>query len=101
MNRSLPRGDCRRRIPDPRRPSRRGRAVPGTGGLVGGVAAVASEPRVGHCCATFGPRWIARRRLGVSAKAAVTRPWHAGIETRSRKARRGRSRGGPGREGGA
>jgi hypothetical protein len=50
-----------------------GRAVPGAGGLVGGVAAVTSEPRVGPCCATFGPRSLGRRRLGVWAKDAVTR----------------------------
>ena len=38
MNRTLPCGDCRRGSPDPRRPSGLAGAVPGAGGLVGGVA---------------------------------------------------------------
>lgn len=50
----------------------------------------ASQPRNGPCCATVGPGSLARRRLGVfSAKAAVTLAGQAGIEARSRKARRG------------
>jgi hypothetical protein len=39
MNRSLPPGDCGDRSFDPGRPSRRGRAVPGAGRLVGGIEA--------------------------------------------------------------
>ena len=62
MNRLLPRGG-RRGGTDPGRPSE-------SGGLVGGVAAAAMRTRNGPCCATFGPRSFARRRLGVSAKAA-------------------------------
>ena len=59
----------------------------------------AGQPRVGHCCATSGPRSLARQRHGVLAQAAVTWAGQAGIEARSRKARRGRSR--AGQEGGA
>ena len=91
MNRSLPPGDRGRRSPDPGRPSGPGRAVPGAGGLVDGVAAVAGEPRVGPRCAMFGPRSRGRRRLGVSAKAAVTWAQRAGIGARSRKARQARA----------
>jgi hypothetical protein len=65
MNRALPPRDCGCRILAPGRPSGLARAVPGALGLVGGVAAVASESRVGHCCATFGPRSFLQRRLGV------------------------------------
>jgi hypothetical protein len=39
MNRPLPPGDRGNRSSDPGRPSRRGRPVPGTGGLVDGVKA--------------------------------------------------------------
>src|ERR1019366_3830256 len=64
------------------------------GGLVDGVAAMARESRVGHGRATFGPRWHEWRRLGVTAKAAVTGAGRAGIESTSRKGRRGRNRAG-------
>jgi hypothetical protein len=53
MNRSLPRGG-RRGSPDPGRAS-------GSDGLVGGVAAAAMRTRNGHCCATSGPRSLARK----------------------------------------
>jgi hypothetical protein len=39
----------------------------------------ASQPRVGSCCARVGPGSLARRRLGVSAKAAND------LDTASRK----------------
>ena len=81
MNRSLPRGN-RRGSPDPGRAS-------GSGGLVGGVAAAAMRTRNGHCCATSGPRSLARQRHGVLAKAAVTWAGETGIEARSRKTRHG------------
>src|ERR1017187_214063 len=55
---------------------------------------MARESRVGHGRATFGPRWHEWRRLGVTAKAAVTGAGRAGIESTSRKARRGRNRAG-------
>jgi hypothetical protein len=66
--------------------------MPGSGGLVWGVAAVAGGPRVGPGCATVGPRAFGWRQVGVTAKATVTWAGRAGIEARSRKARRGRSR---------
>jgi hypothetical protein len=72
--------------------------VPRAHRLVGGVAAAAGEPTIGPCCATFGPRSLRRRPLGVSANAAVTLPWRPGIEANEKKARRGRSR--AGQEGG-
>src|ERR1017187_2786122 len=55
---------------------------------------MARESRVGHGRATFGPRWHEWRRLGVTAKAAVTGAGRAGTEATSRKARRGRNRAG-------
>ena len=64
------------------------------GGLVWRVAAVASEPRVGPSCATFGPRSHGPRRLGEWAKAAVTGVGRAGIEARRREGRRGPEPGG-------
>ena len=68
------------------------------GGLVRRVAAVAREPRIGTCCATFGPRSLGRRRLDEWAKAPrLAGAGRAGIEARGREARRGRSRAG-GRE---
>ena len=53
--------------------------------------------RVGHGCATFGPRSFRRRRLGVLGKGAN---WigQAVLDARSRKAHRGKCRGGLGRE---
>jgi hypothetical protein len=63
MNRALPPGDYGYRSSTPSRPSGSARALPGAGGLVGGVAAVAT--RIGHHCATFGPRSFLRRRLDV------------------------------------
>jgi hypothetical protein len=89
MNRALPPGDRGYRSPDPRRESGSGRVVLGLGGLVGGIAAAA---RFGRYCATVGPRSRRWRRLGVRAKAAVTGAGRAGIEARSKKVRRGRSR---------
>jgi hypothetical protein len=68
VNRPLPPGDRGLRDTDARRKSGPGGIVRGPGRLVGGAAAVASELRVGHCCATFGPRSFLRRGLGVSAK---------------------------------
>ena len=53
-----------------RAPGRRG-ALLGAGGLVGGIAAAASALRVGHRCATFGPRWLLLRWAGLPAKSAV------------------------------
>src|ERR1019366_8012119 len=72
MNRPLPPGDRGRGIATPRRASRRAGTVPGAGGLVAGTAAAASDPRIGHRCATLGPRLLQWGWLGVSANAAVT-----------------------------
>src|ERR1022692_2329218 len=94
MNRALPPGDHGQLNPTPRRPPGSVGAVLGLGGLVDGVAAIAGESRVGHCRATFGPRSHEWWRLGVTAKAAVTGAGQAGIESTSRKARRGRNRAG-------
>ena len=58
MNRPLPRADCRRRSPDERRAPGPGGTVLGAGGLVGGTAAPARQRRLGHRCATFGPRFV-------------------------------------------
>jgi len=74
------------------------RPLPRAFGLIGGVAAAASQPRFGHWWRTFGSRAFGRPRVGVWAKAGngVT---EAGIEARSRKARhRQATGGGPGRE---
>jgi hypothetical protein len=46
----------------------------------------------GHGCATFGPRWLAR----LSAKAAGTRAWRAGIAARSKNGPPRPEPGGPG-----
>jgi hypothetical protein len=54
-----------------------------------GTQASASQIRNGHRCVTFGPRSFARRRRGVSARAAVTWASQAVIGSRSRKARHG------------
>ncbi len=67
MNRPLPRGDFRHRRSDPGGPYR-SRAVPRPRGLVGGVAAAASQPRFGHPSRTFGPRAFGRRRLSVGGQ---------------------------------
>src|ERR1017187_9760800 len=92
MNRALPPGDHGQLNPNPRRPP--GSVGVVLGGLVDGVAAIARKSRVGHCRATLGPRWHVWRRLGVTAKAAVTGARRAGIQSTSRKARRGRNRAG-------
>jgi hypothetical protein len=73
MNRALPRGDRGRGGPTSRWASRRAGTVPGAGGLVAGTAAAASGPRIGHRCATFGPRWLRQRWRGVSAEASCER----------------------------
>jgi hypothetical protein len=72
VNQRLPPGNRGHRSPTSCWASRRGRTVPGAGGLVGGIAAAAGEPRIGHRGATFGPRWLLARGLGASAKAVVT-----------------------------
>jgi hypothetical protein len=69
VNRALPprgRGD---RSTDSSRAPRCAWTVPGVGGLVSRAPAVASRPRVGHCCATFSPRSLAGPGRGVTAKA--------------------------------
>jgi hypothetical protein len=48
-------------------------------------AEVATAARIGHRCATFGPRSLRRRRLGVWAKAAVTWAGRAGIAPEAEK----------------
>jgi hypothetical protein len=94
MNRPLPPGDRGSRSGDPRGPFRCGRALSGTGGLVRRITAAETAQRIGHRCATIGPRWLGLRGLGVEAKTAVMWQGAEGIEGRSRKARRGRSRAG-------
>ena len=88
MNRPLPPGDrgCGGR--NPGRQSGHSRIVPRAHRLVDGVAAAAGEPTVGPCCATFGPRSLRQRSLGMSAEASLT--W-AGRKSRpeAAKARRG------------
>jgi hypothetical protein len=88
MNRPLPRGDCRRRSPDPGWESGPSGLVPGPGRLVGGVAAATSGPRIGYRCATVGPRSLRQHRLGVSAKAATARAPGAQESKPTKKARR-------------
>ena len=71
MNRALLRGGRRRRSP-----IRAGHPdLPGRCRALAdwcGTQASASQIRNGHRCVTFGPRSFARRRRGVSARAAVT-----------------------------
>src|SRR5260370_40627486 len=74
MNRSLPPGDCGRGSTAASGASRGARPLPGTGGLVGGVAAPAGEPTIGPLYATLGPRSNGQRGVGVSGKAAATEP---------------------------
>ena len=85
MNRSLPPGDRGSRSATSRGASRSARPVPGAGGLVGGTAATAEEPRIGPRCATVGPRSRRWRQVGVWAHVAVT--WAGeGIEAAKQEA---------------
>jgi hypothetical protein len=70
MNRPLPLGDRGVGAATALRASRRSRTVPGSGRLVGGVAAAAGEPTTGPGRATFGPRSLRQREVVVSANAA-------------------------------
>jgi hypothetical protein len=99
VNRPLPPRDRGDRNSAAKRASRSARVVPGVGGLVCRVAAVASRPRFGHCCATGGPRSFVWRRLSLTANGAASWASQVGLEARSRKARRGRSRAGQEGEG--
>jgi hypothetical protein len=94
MSCPLPPGDCGTGSGDPRGASRSRRAVPGVGRLVGGVAVATATLRIGHSCATRGPRSFESRGIGVVAKVAVNLQGAEGIGARSRNARLGRSRAG-------
>jgi hypothetical protein len=72
VNRTLLPRDRGDRNANPSRVSRSARPVPGVGGLVCRVAAVAREPRVGHWFATVGARSFARLRLGLTAKVVLS-----------------------------
>jgi hypothetical protein len=61
VNRSLSPRDRGHRSGDPGGESRPAWSLPGAVRLVGGVAAVASKPRVGHRCAIVGPRALGAR----------------------------------------
>src|SRR5260370_24723137 len=74
MNRSLPPGDCGRGSTAASGASRGAWPLPGSGGLVGGVAAPAGEPTIGPLYATLGPRSTGQRGVGASGKAAATEP---------------------------
>src|SRR5437879_5955981 len=77
MNRALPSRDRDRGSAASRGASRPAGIVPGSYGLVSGVAAAAGEPTIGPCCATGGPRSHGQSAVGVSGKAAVSRPERA------------------------
>lgn len=77
MNCPLLRGDLRNRSSDPGGPSRSARSVPGSRGLVGGIAAAA---RNSHCCVTVGPRSCGARGgqpslAGLFRSAAAASSW--------------------------
>src|SRR5260370_38523304 len=97
MNRSLPPGDCGRGSTAASGASRGARPVPGSGGLVGGVAAPAGEPTIGPLYATLGPPSNGQRGVGVSGKAAATEPRDARFALEQKSPPRPEP-GGPGRE---
>jgi hypothetical protein len=75
MNRPVPCGGRSHRSPGTGGPSRFAGAVPGSGRLVGGTAASASQPRFGHPSRTFGARALGRDGLAWGGQGRKREPF--------------------------